>query len=136
MLLFFVDIISFLFPDMEKGKKRKVDSQCRQFNDEWKIKYFFVKANDKALCLICRDSVAVLKECNIRRHYKSNHGSSYSHITGAERTKKFESFQHSLHSQQAVFSKKNLKMKLQLEPVTKLPMCWPQKENFSLMVVS
>ncbi|XP_076064373.1 general transcription factor II-I repeat domain-containing protein 2-like [Oratosquilla oratoria] len=63
--------------DMEKRKKRKVDN-----------------------------SVAVLKKYNIRRHYESKHGSSYSHITGAERTKKFESFQHSLHSQQAFFSKK------------------------------
>ena len=50
-----------MFPDSEKKKKRKVDSECRQFNDGTKIKYFFVKPNDKALRLMCRDSVAFLE---------------------------------------------------------------------------
>ena len=80
-----------MFADMENTKKRKVDSECRQFNDEGKINYFFVKSNYKgSLCLICRNSVAVLKENNIRRHYEFKHGLRYSHITGAECTKKFD----------------------------------------------
>ena len=73
---------TLMFSDRENTKKRKVDSECRQFNDEWKIKYFFVKANNKgSLCLICRDSVAVLKEYNICRHYERKRGSSFSHMT-------------------------------------------------------
>src|SRR5688572_33331480 len=32
----------------------------------------------KALCLICNDTIAVLKEYNIRRHYESKHSSHYS----------------------------------------------------------
>ena len=67
-----------MFSDRENTKKRKVKSECHQFNDKWKIKYFFVKANDKgSLCLICRDSVAFLKEYNICQHYESKRGSSH-----------------------------------------------------------
>ena len=95
-----------------------------------------MKANDKALCLICRDSVAVLKEYNICRHYESKHGSSYSHITGAERTKKFESFQHSLHSQQAVFSKKISENETSTRASYKVAYVLAKKGKLSLMVVS
>ena len=43
----------------------------------------------KALCLICNDTIAVLKEYNIRRHYESKHSSHYSQFTGQLRTEKF-----------------------------------------------
>src|SRR5688572_21532965 len=41
----------------------------------------------KALCLICNDTIAVLKEYNIRRHYESKHSSHYSiiHWTAAHK---------------------------------------------------
>lgn len=97
---------------MEGKKKRKVDSECCLFNEEWGIKYFFVQANYKALCIIYKDAVAVLKEYNIRRHYETKHDSSYSQFTGMQRSKKFETLQRILCSQQAAFTKKKLKMKL------------------------
>uniref|UniRef100_A0A0L8G1F9 Uncharacterized protein n=1 Tax=Octopus bimaculoides TaxID=37653 RepID=A0A0L8G1F9_OCTBM len=44
-------------------KKRKVDDECRIFNKEWGEKYFFVETNDqKASCLICNESVVVMKD--------------------------------------------------------------------------
>src|SRR5688572_6187321 len=42
----------------------------------------------KALCLICNDTIAVLKEYNIQRHYESKHSSHYSQFTGQMRTEK------------------------------------------------
>src|SRR5688572_20237922 len=43
----------------------------------------------KALCLICNDTIAVLKEYTILRHYESKHSSNYSQFTGQLRTEKF-----------------------------------------------
>ena len=40
-------------------KKRKVDSDCRVFKDEWTWKYFFTVVKDKPLCLICNETVQV-----------------------------------------------------------------------------
>ena len=37
--------------------KRKIDSECRVFNLQW--------TNYYAVCLICQEAVAVLKEYNI-----------------------------------------------------------------------
>ena len=47
-------------------KKRKVDTECRVFNEKWGEKYFFVEANNHtANCLICSESIAVLEEYNL-----------------------------------------------------------------------
>ena len=55
-------------------KKRKVDTECRVFNEKWGEKYFFVEAdNHPANCLICSESIAVLKEYYLRRHYETKH---------------------------------------------------------------
>lgn len=81
-------------------KRRKVDNECRLFNQEWGVTYFFVQSGDKALCLICNETVAVLKEYNIRRHYETKHKSTYSQFTGVQRSEKFELMQHGLVSPQ------------------------------------
>ena len=56
-----------------QGKKRKVDSECRIFQEKWSMNYFVIKSGNKALCLICNEIIAVLKEYNIRRHYPNKH---------------------------------------------------------------
>ena len=50
------------------AKRRKVEAECRNFNDEWTEKYFFTLYYSKPTCLICNKCIAVNKECNIRRH--------------------------------------------------------------------
>ena len=55
------------------SKKRKVDSECRIFQDEWTWKYFFTVFRDKPLCLICNENIAVYKDYNISRHFNSKH---------------------------------------------------------------
>ncbi|UYV80086.1 EPM2AIP1 [Cordylochernes scorpioides] len=49
-------------------KKRKIDSECRKFKDQWNIQYFVIESSNKALCLICNESIAVLKEYNTHTH--------------------------------------------------------------------
>lgn len=62
---------------MSQNKKRKIDSECRVFNDSWSLSYFFVEHQNKAMCLICYETVAVFKEFNIKRHYESKHQGKY-----------------------------------------------------------
>ncbi|XP_066471476.1 EPM2A-interacting protein 1-like isoform X1 [Tiliqua scincoides] len=85
-------------------RRRKVDMECRVFNPEWGVKYFFVHSGDKPLCLICNETVAVLKEYNLRRHYKTKHEATYSQFTGVQRMEAFEMLHRALLSQQAAFS--------------------------------
>uniref|UniRef100_A0A0L8FTS6 SPIN-DOC-like zinc-finger domain-containing protein n=1 Tax=Octopus bimaculoides TaxID=37653 RepID=A0A0L8FTS6_OCTBM len=78
-------------------KKRMVDDKCCIFNKEWGEKYFFVETNNqKASCLICNESVAVMKEYNIRRHYEAKHLSTHSKYSGKLQSEKFESIKQEL----------------------------------------
>ena len=88
-------------------KKRKVDTECRVFNEKWGGKYFFVEAdNHTANCLICGESIAVLKEYNLRRHYETKHQSKYSKLSDKLRTEKFQSMKRNLQGQRSLFVKK------------------------------
>ena len=70
-------------------QKIKVDFKCRVFKKNGKNS-IFVEANDgTASCLICNESVDVLKECNLRRHYKTKHLPKYSKFTGSYAQKNF-----------------------------------------------
>ncbi|PNF22492.1 hypothetical protein B7P43_G14846, partial [Cryptotermes secundus] len=91
-------------------RKRKIDDECRAFNEEWGVKYFFIQSNSKAnaVCLICKDTVAVLKEYNIRRHYDTKHASTFSQFKEKQRSDKLESLRRCLRSQQDLFTKANL----------------------------
>ncbi|UYV82126.1 EPM2AIP1 [Cordylochernes scorpioides] len=86
-------------------KKRKIDGECRKFKDQWNIQYFVIESSNKALCLICNESIAVLKEYNMKRHYETKHSQNYSKYTGIVRTEKFEALKRGLKSQQSLFTK-------------------------------
>ncbi|UYV76589.1 EPM2AIP1, partial [Cordylochernes scorpioides] len=86
-------------------KKRKIDSECRKFEDQWNIQYFVIESSNKALCLICNESIAVLKEYNMKRHYETKHSQNYSKNTGIVRTEIFEALKRGLKSQQSLFTK-------------------------------
>jgi len=49
---------------MSAAKKRKVEDECRAFNDEWTARYCFANVGSKAVCLLCRECVSVFKEYN------------------------------------------------------------------------
>ena len=59
------------------SKRRKIDAECRVFNDKWTEEYFFIFLDEKPICLICSQSVAALKEYNKRRHYMQKHADKY-----------------------------------------------------------
>ena len=56
----------------ERSKQRKVDAENLQFNKEWTDKWLFVLpvGGMKPMCLICNATVAVVKSCSVKRHYK------------------------------------------------------------------
>ena len=56
----------------KKPKLRKIEYENRVFNKDWELKYFFVEQNKKPMCVICNTSIAVMKEHNIQRHYKTH----------------------------------------------------------------
>ncbi|KAL7833018.1 hypothetical protein SRHO_G00300360 [Serrasalmus rhombeus] len=56
---------------MDSSKKRKVDSENRQFSSVWTDEFCFIlpdRANAKPTCLLCSQTVAVCKVANIKRH--------------------------------------------------------------------
>ena len=71
---------------MTTNKKRKVDTESRIFQEKWTINYFFTQINEKSVCLLCSESVSVMKEYNVRRHYVTKHSAEYDSFQG-KRTK-------------------------------------------------
>ena len=51
---------------MDPPKKRKIEQECRAFNEDWIHKYFFINSRNKAVCLLCQEMVAVFKEYNLK----------------------------------------------------------------------
>lgn len=61
--------------------------------------------NQKVSCLICNESVAVLKEYNLHHYYEMKHQSTYSKFSGKLHFEKFEFIKHRLKSQMYLFMK-------------------------------
>ena len=90
---------------MDVRKKRKIDSESCPYREEWGVKYFFVHSSDKAVCVICNETVAVLKEYNMKRHYETKHQKEFAQYIGVQRLDKFSKMQTNLSSQQSLFTK-------------------------------
>lgn len=74
---------------MNTNKKRKVFDGNRAFNEKWEEAYLFMLNNEKPLCLVCQQTVAVMKEYNIRRHYETLHSAQYAQYVGKSRSNIF-----------------------------------------------
>jgi hypothetical protein len=88
---------------LKPTKKKKVDHECRVFKEQWTQKSFLVQNKNEVVCLLCKDSVSVLKECNIKRHYDARHKEKYDIFQGHVRTDKSKSLQRALLDQQNIF---------------------------------
>ena len=44
----------------------------------------FIKSNGKPLCLVSQEAISVVKEYNLKRHYKSRHEAKYDNIREQE----------------------------------------------------
>ncbi|CAB3240762.1 unnamed protein product [Arctia plantaginis] len=89
------------------SKIRKVKDENRQFQEIWTEKYFFVWSHNKVVCLICKNSVAIAKEYNVKRHYETQHP-SFIKFTGELRKQKMlreNGLKRELIGQQAMFTK-------------------------------
>ena len=59
------------------AKKTKLESENRNFNKGWTLKYLFIlstQPNSKPMCLLCNESLSVLKEYNVKHHFTTKHG--------------------------------------------------------------
>ena len=72
---------------------------------------FFTKVGNKLVCLLCGQSVAVLKEYNICRHYATKHGSYSNNLSSVERHTRATELDRKLVRQQNVFAKGKLAQK-------------------------
>ena len=50
-------------------KKMKLTDKGRSFKQECTLKHFFIEEKGKPICLICNQSVNVMKVNNVSRHY-------------------------------------------------------------------
>lgn len=87
------------------NNKRKIDDEGRKFQERWELNYFCVEVNNKITCLICKESISVTKEYNIKRHYSTNHEEQFSCFEGKIREEKLKTMKNSLNSQQRVLTK-------------------------------
>ena len=85
--------------------KRKVEDEFRCFQEKWTLQYLFVDFKSKPVCLICNETVAVMKEYNIKRHYETKHSSTYNSLQGHFRNDKVDQMKQKLHGQQSLFAK-------------------------------
>ncbi|KAH1184573.1 hypothetical protein KIL84_012514 [Mauremys mutica] len=53
-----------------------MDIECCVFQGKWTNQFFFVPHQDKSVCLICKETAAVWKDYNIKRHYNMKHRES------------------------------------------------------------
>ncbi len=81
------------------NRKRKIHAEQRKFKQEWTTEYAFIKSNEKYICLICQDSIAMPKEYNFKRHQEMKHG-YYSKFSAIEKEHHISKLQKSLTSQQ------------------------------------
>ncbi|KAL4143577.1 hypothetical protein QTP88_005895 [Uroleucon formosanum] len=63
----------------------------------------------KAVCLVCRETVSVFKEFNIKRHYETKHEAKFGNLKGELRVTKLEAFKKDIHTQNVsnLFKKQN-----------------------------
>lgn len=89
------------------GTKRKISDEKRVFQDKWTEMYFFTLVKDKPICLVCNESIAVIKEFNIKRHFDTKHASKFENLSGNLRAGKLRELQRQMIHQHSVFKKQN-----------------------------
>ena len=82
--------------------KRKVDVEDKWFQTRWEAEYMFTEVKGKPVCLLCGESVAVIKEYNLRRHYETSQKHTdkdkYKNIDTEQRLQKVKELKRGLRS--------------------------------------
>lgn len=77
VVLIFVNTTLLFYLNMNI-KRRKVKTENRQFLSEWTDLYCFILPSwpgALSVCLICHQTVAVMKVFDVKRHYETSHES-------------------------------------------------------------
>ena len=76
------------------SKRKRVEHE-RPFQHSWTNDHLFIEQKGKPLCLVCRQTVALSKAYNVKKHYESFYKEKYVTINGTMRedlVKKFKNF--------------------------------------------
>lgn len=73
---------------MKKMAKRKKDEEYCTFQQEWTEEFAFVERAGSAVCLICNDKIASMKQSNIKRHFDTRHTTFASKYPAGDSRKK------------------------------------------------
>ncbi|XP_045678765.1 general transcription factor II-I repeat domain-containing protein 2-like isoform X1 [Phyllostomus hastatus] len=87
------------------SSKRKIDAEGRQFNDRWESEYMFVFQGENPVCLLCYETISVIKEYNVRRHFETKHGTKYAKFSLQEKQQLAQELKGRLQSQQNVLTR-------------------------------
>ena len=66
-------------------RQRQWHTDKRKFKTSWQYDYLFTEIDSTAVCLVCKQKVAGLKEYNIHRHYETKHSHQSAKYTGEDR---------------------------------------------------
>ena len=86
---------------------RKIADGRRVFNEGWTSKYFFIDIKNKAVYLLCQQTIAVLKEFNLKRHHKTKNKKFDCNFSEEEQKLKVEECVEKLKKQQTLFTKQS-----------------------------
>ena len=86
------------------SKRKRVEHE-RPFQDSWTNDYLFIEQKGKQLCLVCRQTVALSKAYNVKKHYESFHEEKYVTINGNMRGDLVKKLKHSSSAEQNVSKK-------------------------------
>ena len=84
-------------------RKEKWMMNTEHISRNMDIRVFLVEFSGNAICLICEEKLAALKECDLKQHYASKHGEHHDNYRGDDRKKRAEQLQRGLLSQQEPF---------------------------------
>ena len=90
------------------SKKRKIEDECRTFNKDWTILdvwAFVIDIQINAACLICRESVAIFREFNLKRHFQTKKGNFDTNLNETKLQRKADDLVRSLKLEQTIFAK-------------------------------
>ena len=85
--------------------KRKLDQENRIFQSKWEAEYLFIEFKGKPMCLVCLETLAVMKDFNLSRYYNTLHKVKYEKYTGAARAAVLANLKSKVNQQQRLFTK-------------------------------
>ena len=77
------------------------------FNEKWTGKYFLTDTENKAVCLLCKETIAKLKEFNLKRHHETKHKKFGGNLSEEERKLKAEKCVKKPKKEQTLFAKQS-----------------------------